>query len=257
MRRNDEEDGNRPDSVEFGNVTKLGGALMPLNRFVLLDIASIGCAWCGSGLAVDEPKYSEVQDETDFRLERRRRFVSLRSSRYRRLLGKHWLLLSTPAQCLFGLRPVGSHLRATPFRSPGEATTRAYMRIAVLGPPLRSCQWRRNRCDCRASRQGVGMQSQVLTILVGAHGLAERAGTEYFLRKLFAYTDGLRAHGIKVAAATILPEYHPENPSYDPIFSKRRAEANAAIRAAVGAHIDAVIDFAADPVMGPDWRLRT
>lgn len=93
---------------------------------------------------------------------------------------------------------------------------------------------------------------KVLTILVGAHGLAERAGASYFLRRLFAYTDGLRARRIKVAVATILPEYHPQNPTYDLIFSKRRNEANAAIRAAVGTHIDAVIDFAADPVMGPD-----
>lgn len=93
---------------------------------------------------------------------------------------------------------------------------------------------------------------KVLTILVGAHGLAERAGTPYFLRTLFAYSDRLRARGIKVAVATILPEYHPENPTFDAIFSKRRAEANAAIRAAVGTHLDAVIDFAADPVMGPD-----
>jgi hypothetical protein len=92
--------------------------------------------------------------------------------------------------------------------------------------------------------------------LVGAHGLAERAGTEYFLRKLFAYTDEMRAHGVKVAVATILPEYHPENPQYDAIFSRRRADANAAIRAAVGTHIDAVIDFAADPVMGPDSAAR-
>ena len=97
---------------------------------------------------------------------------------------------------------------------------------------------------------------KVLTILVGAHGLAERAGTEYFLRKLFAYTDNLRARGIKVAVATILPEYHPENPQYDLIFSRRRIEANRTIRAAVGAHIDAVIDFAADPVMGPDSAAR-
>src|SRR5690348_10009179 len=65
---------------------------------------------------------------------------------------------------------------------------------------------------------------QVLTILVGAHGLAERAGTDYFLRRLFAYSDELRARGIKVAVATILPEYHPENPAYDAIFSKRRGE---------------------------------
>jgi GDSL-like Lipase/Acylhydrolase family len=93
---------------------------------------------------------------------------------------------------------------------------------------------------------------KVLTILVGAHGLAERTGTDYFLSKLFAYSDELRAHGIKVAVATILPEYHPGNASYDVIFNKRRAEANAAIRAAVGIHIDAVIDFAADPVMGLD-----
>ena len=96
----------------------------------------------------------------------------------------------------------------------------------------------------------------VLTILVGAHGLAERAGTQYFLRKLFAYTDALRSRGTKVAVATILPEYHPQNPRYEITFNRRRADANAAIRAAVGNHIDAVIDFAADPAMGPDSAAR-
>jgi hypothetical protein len=96
----------------------------------------------------------------------------------------------------------------------------------------------------------------VLTILVGAHGLAEPSGTKYFLRKLFAYTDRLRARGIKVAVATILPEYHAENLQYDAIFERRRSEANSAIRAAVGIHIDAVIDFAADPVMGPESAAR-
>lgn len=112
--------------------------------------------------------------------------------------------------------------------------------------------------DAIAARAGkvVACNPQVLTVLVGAHGLAERTGTDYFLRKLFAYADDLRARGIKVAVATILPEYHADNRQYDMIFNRRRAEANAAIRSAVGTHIDAVIDFAADPVMGPDSAAR-
>ena len=93
----------------------------------------------------------------------------------------------------------------------------------------------------------------VLTVLVGAHGLGGGpTPVADFLGKLFAYSDGLRAKEIKVAVATVLPEYHADNPAYDRTFNARRVEVNEGIRAGVGRHIDAVIDFAADPVMGPN-----
>jgi hypothetical protein len=97
---------------------------------------------------------------------------------------------------------------------------------------------------------------KVVTVLIGANGLANATSTDSWTASLFGYTDTLRAKGYKVAVATILPQYHPTNPNYDAIFNSRRAIVNNAIRGAVGAHIDAVIDFAADPVMGSDVAAR-
>jgi len=95
----------------------------------------------------------------------------------------------------------------------------------------------------------------VLTVLIGANDLANVTAnptTQAWLNKLWTYTDSFRAKGIKVAVGTILPQYSSSNPTYNATFSTRRAEANKAIRDAVGTRIDGVIDFAADPVMGPD-----
>jgi hypothetical protein len=75
---------------------------------------------------------------------------------------------------------------------------------------------------------------------------------DMWLAKVWAYTDSLRAQGYKVAMGTILPQYNINGSAYMTEFTRRRPLANAAIRAAVGAHIDAVIDFAADPTIGPD-----
>jgi hypothetical protein len=97
---------------------------------------------------------------------------------------------------------------------------------------------------------------KVVTVLIGANGLKDATSTDSWTSSLFGYTDTLRAKGYKVAVATILPQYHSTNPTYDTIFNGRRAIVNNAIRGAVGAHIDAVIDFAADPVMGPDVAAR-
>ena len=93
---------------------------------------------------------------------------------------------------------------------------------------------------------------KVVTVLIGANGLANAATVEGWTASLLSYADTLRAKGYKVALGTILPQYHADNPTYDKIFNSRRAVVNESIRNAVGTHIDAVIDFAADPVMGPD-----
>lgn len=100
---------------------------------------------------------------------------------------------------------------------------------------------------------------KVLTVLIGANDLTNPTAsptTQAWLDKLWAYTDTFRARGIKVAVGTVLPQYLPTNPTYNLTFSQRRAAANSAIRQAVGSRIDAVIDFAADPVMGPDEAAR-
>lgn len=95
---------------------------------------------------------------------------------------------------------------------------------------------------------------KVLTVLIGANDLNNwKRTTEGWLTALWSYTDSMRARGIKVAVGTVLPRCGSgDGAVFDAEHNKRRAVANSAIRQAVGVHIDAVIDFAADPVIGPD-----
>jgi len=92
------------------------------------------------------------------------------------------------------------------------------------------------------------------TVLIGANDLVHwsRRPASEWVAQLFAYTDQLRAAGVKVVVGTILPQCVTPQPDYLPTFIRQRAEANAAIRAAVGIRIDAVIDFAADRRFGDD-----
>jgi lysophospholipase L1-like esterase len=96
---------------------------------------------------------------------------------------------------------------------------------------------------------------EVVTLLIGANDLYNgqmSITVDMWLAKVWAYTDSLRAQGYKVAVGTILPQHGVNGTAYIAEFTRRRPIANAAIRAAVGKHIDAVIDFAANPTIGPD-----
>jgi hypothetical protein len=96
---------------------------------------------------------------------------------------------------------------------------------------------------------------EVITVLIGANDLNnwQRTAAQW-LTQLWTYTDALRAKGYKVAVGTVLPRCgSPDGATFDTEHNRRRnTVANPGIRAAVGTHIDAVIDYAADPVMGPD-----
>jgi hypothetical protein len=93
---------------------------------------------------------------------------------------------------------------------------------------------------------------KVFTVFIGANDLVTYASAQAFVDALFTYTDQVRATGAKVAVATILPQQVAGQAANNTLHNTRRVEANKLIRAAVGSRIDAVIDFAADPVMGPD-----
>lgn len=67
-----------------------------------------------------------------------------------------------------------------------------------------------------------------------------------FLTKLFTYCDAVRAAGWKLIVGTIMPCYN--SASHD----TWRNSINPSIRASIGTHCDAVMDFAADPTIGPD-----
>jgi lysophospholipase L1-like esterase len=94
----------------------------------------------------------------------------------------------------------------------------------------------------------------VVTILIGANDLASGQlgpddGAAAWLEKLWTYVAKWKATGARVAVGTVLPQCLPGG---NAAHTARRPIVNAAIRAAVGTKIDAVIDYAADPVMGPD-----
>lgn len=102
----------------------------------------------------------------------------------------------------------------------------------------------------------LAQKPNVVTVLIGANDLGGDDEAATYLGKLWAYVAKLKAAGTKVAVGTVLPiELGTKLPMYPAITARhkaRRAIVNPAIRAAVGTRIDAVIDFAADPDMGPD-----
>ena len=107
----------------------------------------------------------------------------------------------------------------------------------------------------------LAVRPNVLTVLIGANDLY-RIGLPWFkyrtpqayLQTLFAYVAPFRAGGAKVAVGTVLPQCTSGDPhkGADRATNTNRVPVNIGLRAAVGSKIDAVIDFAADPAMGPD-----
>lgn len=101
----------------------------------------------------------------------------------------------------------------------------------------------------------VAYNPKIVTVLIGANDLSETykyATTQDWLNKLWSYTAMWHAVGAKVYVATVLPQCVATQATNNVVINSRRVDANNAIRAAVGNQVDGVIDFAADPVMGPD-----
>lgn len=96
-------------------------------------------------------------------------------------------------------------------------------------------------------------QPKVATVFDCANDMLSYATAQDFVTVLFSYVADIRATGAKVAVATCLPQQVPSQPTNNTRFNARRVEVNNLIRTGVSAgKADAVIDFAADPVMGPD-----
>ncbi len=98
----------------------------------------------------------------------------------------------------------------------------------------------------------LALHPRLLTVLIGANDLQAAGGARAWLEQLFRYTARFKAAGVTVAVGTLLPVNIPDQPRYTSVHNERRQIVNAELRAAVGHEIDAVIDFAADPAMGPD-----
>ena len=100
----------------------------------------------------------------------------------------------------------------------------------------------------------LALRPTVLTVLIGANDLGDGtyASAEAWLDRLWAYVAVFKAQNVKVAVGTVLPICMPQMPGYNNTHAARRTVVNTAIREAVGSKIDAVIDYAADPTIGPD-----
>lgn len=100
----------------------------------------------------------------------------------------------------------------------------------------------------------LALKPDYVTVFIGANDLGDGtyASPQAWLDALWSYVASIKASGAKVAVATLLPICKPDLPAYTSTNNARRAVVNPAIRQAVGTKIDAVIDFAADPAMGPD-----
>lgn len=84
------------------------------------------------------------------------------------------------------------------------------------------------------------------SVFIGANDLTTSSDVAGFTASLAAYCDARRAAGWKVAVCTLLPNHNAN-------FNSRRNTFNATVTGSwLGVHCDAIVDFAADPTMGPD-----
>lgn len=93
----------------------------------------------------------------------------------------------------------------------------------------------------------------ILIVEAGANDYynnADTSGNLALLETLLLYCDDLRAVGYKVLLNTQLPQ--DGNTSIGLAHNASRLYIDPVVRAAVGSRIDACIDWANDPVLGPD-----
>lgn len=117
---------------------------------------------------------------------------------------------------------------------------------AVSGSGLAEVVGRASAIDARLP-PNTELGKFVLSVFVGAN-LPGGSDINQFLADYAAYCDARRAAGWGLAVATILPRISDVSDS----FNTRRNIINPVLRTWVGLHCDAIIDFAADPTMGPD-----
>lgn len=92
----------------------------------------------------------------------------------------------------------------------------------------------------------------IITLLAGANDLQPNYSGDVtaFLNALWAITDPLRARGVTLGIATILPKGSSQGGFA--LHNSARATANTQIRSLLGVKYDFLIDFAADATMGSD-----
>jgi hypothetical protein len=99
----------------------------------------------------------------------------------------------------------------------------------------------------------LAMKPRLVTLWIGANYWGGGDSVATIEAGLWAYTDALRASGIKVALMTEVSVCNGGAGASNVIaHNTKRAIVNADIRAAVGVHIDAVIDLAANALIGTD-----
>lgn len=132
-------------------------------------------------------------------------------------------------------------LKYGPNASPKAIITRR----GVAGGMLAGVSARASFLDAMAASAKPGA-TLIHSVFIGANDLTGSSDVAGFLSNLAAYCDARRAAGWKVAVCTLLPNINPN-------FNTRRATFNSAVTSSwLGVHCDGIVDFAADPTMGPD-----
>lgn len=90
----------------------------------------------------------------------------------------------------------------------------------------------------------------IVTIFIGANDLGKYSSSQAFVDAIANYAAPLRADGILVMVATVLPRTAGTNVAHNDKHNGLRSEVSRLLYAAIDTQIDGVIDFGADPMMG-------
>lgn len=91
----------------------------------------------------------------------------------------------------------------------------------------------------------------IVTVFVGTNDIGGESTAQAWVDRMLAYVAPIKARGSKVFIATPIPKYVAGNPTYTANHNALKAEIATLLREQAGHAFYGVIDFEADPIMGP------
>ena len=97
----------------------------------------------------------------------------------------------------------------------------------------------------------LALNCDIVTVFVGTNDIGGETTAQAWVDRMLAYVAPIKARGSKVFVATPIPKYVAGNTSYTNNHNTLKAEIATLLREQAGHAFYGVIDFEADPIMGP------
>jgi len=97
----------------------------------------------------------------------------------------------------------------------------------------------------------LALNCDIVTVFVGTNDIGGETTAQAWVDRMLAYVAPIKARGSKVFIATPIPKYVAGNPTYTANHNALKTQIATLLREQAGHAFYGVIDFEADPIMGP------